>query len=74
MWLKCEERDSGQKPFRFNNCWLEYKVFLSFVKDCWDNFHIEGWKGFMLKEKLNLLKEHLRKWNKEVKGAILTFF
>lgn len=70
MWLKTSDENWGPKPFRFNNCWLDHKEFLSYVTTCWGSFHVEGWKGYMLKEKKKLLKEKLKWWNKEVFGII----
>jgi hypothetical protein len=35
---------------------------------CWKGFEVHGKKAFVLKEKFRLLKECLRKWNKEVFG------
>lgn len=68
IWLVCSNSDWGPKPFRFNNCWLEHKDFKAFVEACWGNFHVQGWKTHVFKEKLKLLKGELRKWNKEVFG------
>lgn len=70
IWLKGGEMNWGPKPFRFNNCWLEHNGFCDFVKTCWENFQVEGWSGFVLKQKLKLLKEKLQWWNEEVFGMV----
>lgn len=70
VWLMVSESNWGAKPFRFNNCWLELKDFKSFVETCWHFFQVQGWKCHVLKEKLKMLKERLRWWNKEVFGVI----
>ncbi|GKV51184.1 hypothetical protein SLEP1_g57855 [Rubroshorea leprosula] len=36
----------------------------------WSSYRVEGWEGFKLKEKFKLLKNDLKKWNKEVFGHI----
>lgn len=70
VWLKGGERNWGPKPFRLNNVWLGHNGFCDFVKDCWESFHVEGWKGFALKDKMKVLKEKLRWWNKEAFGEV----
>ncbi|GKV30550.1 hypothetical protein SLEP1_g39351 [Rubroshorea leprosula] len=62
--------DWGPKPFRSLDCWLELKEFSSFVQEKWNSYKVEGWEGFKLKEKFKLLKNDLKKWNKEVFGHI----
>ncbi|KAK2351032.1 hypothetical protein QL285_097633 [Trifolium repens] len=58
----------GPKPFRVINGWFDHPDFFSFVKQCWMGFVVHGKKAFVLKEKFRMLKECLRKWNKEVFG------
>lgn len=70
MWLKISEINWGPKPFRFNNCWLDHKDFQTFMESCWRDFQVTGWKGYILKEKMKMLKERLKWWNKEVFGII----
>ncbi|MCI12598.1 transposon TX1 putative protein, partial [Trifolium medium] len=42
------------------------------VKSEWDSYQVEGWMGFVLKEKLKRLKGFLKGWNKEVYGSVDT--
>jgi hypothetical protein len=70
VWVKCPMDNWGPKPFRFNNCWREHRDFMPFVEDCWKSFNVQGKKAFVLKEKLKLLKEQLKQWNREVFGWI----
>ncbi|GAU34402.1 hypothetical protein TSUD_217420 [Trifolium subterraneum] len=70
IWLECNNRNWGPKPFKFNNCWLEHPDFIPFVKASWESMDIHGRKVFILKEKLKRLKESLRKWNHEVFGIM----
>ena len=48
--------DWGPKPFRFNNHWLENGSFRGVVEGCWREQRVEGWMGYVLKEKLKGLK------------------
>jgi hypothetical protein len=56
----------GPKPFGVINGWLEHPEFLSFVEKAWKSFYVQGRKAYVLKEKFILLKDCLRKWNREV--------
>jgi hypothetical protein len=49
---------------------LEHLEFLQFVEKSWKSFVVHGKKAYVLKEKLRLLKECLRKWNREVFGIL----
>lgn len=66
IWLDCAVYDWGPKPFRFNNCWIQHNEFKAFVAEYWKGFNVRGWKIYAFKEKLKLLREKLREWNKEV--------
>lgn len=41
-----------------------------FVKNEWRGLEVEGWKGFILKEKIKNIKSKLRVWNKEHFGNL----
>ncbi|KAL8515928.1 hypothetical protein ACS0TY_014579 [Phlomoides rotata] len=43
---------------------------MEFVISKWGSYEVEGWGGFVLKEKLKRLKADIKKWNKEVFGMI----
>lgn len=70
IWLDCSSYDCGPKPFRFNNCWLQHKDFKDFVDKSWRSFNVDGWRMYVFKEKLKMLREKLRVWNKEVFGFL----
>lgn len=40
------------------------------MSSVWNSFSVKGREDFILKENLKLLKEALRKWNKEVFGFL----
>jgi hypothetical protein len=44
-------------------CWKEVPGYQNFVRDKWQNMHIAGWGGHVLKEKLKLMKGALREWH-----------
>ncbi|KAL8477268.1 hypothetical protein ACS0TY_029528 [Phlomoides rotata] len=57
------KKNWGPKPFRFFNSWLSHEGLGSFVAEKWISYNITGWAGFVLKEKLKMLKEDLKVWN-----------
>ncbi|XP_028101025.1 uncharacterized protein LOC114300334 [Camellia sinensis] len=65
-------RDWGPKPFKFINAWLSHPSFISEVKKRWEEAQVQGWAGFRVIRKLNLLRSHLRMWNKVMFGNIDT--
>ncbi|XP_058783264.1 uncharacterized protein LOC131657935 [Vicia villosa] len=70
IWVKSDKVNWGPKPFRFNNEWFTLESFMTFVEEEWKSMKIEGRGDFVLKEKLRLLKDKLKWWNKEVFGRI----
>jgi len=68
--LKVGGWDWGPKPFRFNNYWLDNRRFKSTVEESWRGHNLNGWMGFILKEKLKRLKIRLKDWNKEEYGGM----
>ncbi|MCH80895.1 LINE-1 reverse transcriptase like, partial [Trifolium medium] len=68
--LKPSQEDWGPKSFRFINFWLDNKKLKEVVETYWVNNRIEGWMGFVLKEKLKGLKSILRNWNKQEYGGL----
>ncbi|KAL7162684.1 hypothetical protein ACSBR2_043049 [Camellia fascicularis] len=70
--LKEDDRDWGPKPFKFINAWRSHPTFGSEVKKRWEDTQVQGWAGYRVMGKLNILRNHLRVWNKEVFGNIDT--
>ncbi|KAK2369528.1 hypothetical protein QL285_082657 [Trifolium repens] len=62
--LKNSSFELRPKPFRFCNHWLQHKNFVGMVEEFWSSLHVEGWMGYVLKEKLKLLKGAIKEWNK----------
>jgi len=44
-------------------CWQDMSGYKQFVKEKWQSLHIEGWGGYVLREKLKLIKVALKKWH-----------
>ncbi|XP_058783019.1 uncharacterized protein LOC131657664 [Vicia villosa] len=70
VWLVKDNVNWGPKPFKFNNEWFSFDSFLPFVKKEWRSMNVRGRGDYVLKEKLRLLKEKLRRWNIDVFGRI----
>ncbi|XP_058762681.1 uncharacterized protein LOC131636055 [Vicia villosa] len=70
IWIMVDHQNWGPKPFKFNNEWLSHDSFIPFVEIEWKNLKVEGRGDFILKEKLRLLKDKLKKWSREVFGRI----
>ncbi|KAL8508456.1 hypothetical protein ACS0TY_018907 [Phlomoides rotata] len=65
-----EKKNWGPKPFRFFNSWLSHEGLGTFVAEKWRSYNINGWGGFVLKEKLKMLKEDLKDWNQKTFGIL----
>ncbi|XP_058784197.1 uncharacterized protein LOC131658967 [Vicia villosa] len=70
VWLMVDKEDWGPKPFKFNNEWFNHNHFFDFVKKEWDDIKFQGRGDYVLKEKLRLIKERLRWWEKNIFGKI----
>lgn len=56
--------DWGPKPMRMLKCWENFTGYNSFVRATWSSYHLEGWGGFVLREKLKLIKLALKEWHR----------
>ncbi|CAI8611002.1 unnamed protein product [Vicia faba] len=70
IWIKRGCVDWGPKSFKFFNGWTKHVDFFPFVDKCWNDMRFDGNDSFVLKEKLRLLRSHLRKCNYEVFGHL----
>jgi hypothetical protein len=41
-------------------CWRDIPGYHLFVRDKWKSFQVAGWGGYVLKEKLKLIKAALK--------------
>jgi hypothetical protein len=55
-------------------CWQDIPGYRQFVISTWQSLHVDGWGGYVLKEKLKLMKTALKEWHanhsKNVPGRI----
>ncbi|XP_028119123.1 uncharacterized protein LOC114316626 [Camellia sinensis] len=70
LLLMEDKRDWGQKPFRVLNAWFLHKDFQRFWESNWKESSVLGWAGFILFQKLKILKDGVRSLNVEVFGNV----
>ncbi len=70
IMLESGEFLKGNRPFRFENMWLQAEGFGEMVKGWWDSYQFEGTPSFILAKKLKAFKLALKKWNYEVFGHV----
>ncbi|XP_057775236.1 uncharacterized protein LOC130994218 [Salvia miltiorrhiza] len=70
IFLTTKTEDWGPKPFRFINAWVSHPGFKQVVTKVWSETEIQGWKCFVVTEKLKKLKAELKEWNKVSFGII----
>lgn len=59
--LLCERSSNwGPKSFCMFKCWRELEGYQKYLEEKWNSFKIQGWGGFVLKEKFKLLKNALK--------------
>ncbi|KAL5566826.1 hypothetical protein UlMin_029990 [Ulmus minor] len=58
----------GPTPFRFENMWLGHSSFRQECEKWWRVIEVEGWESYKIMEKLRVLKEYIKVWNKEIFG------
>ncbi|GKV39565.1 hypothetical protein SLEP1_g47323 [Rubroshorea leprosula] len=72
--MKTKVTDWGPKPFRVLDAWQQHPEFKRVVEEQWNAMAVDGYAGFRCKQKLKMLKEFLREWNKGVFGDIEAHF
>jgi hypothetical protein len=60
LLLSVDEENWGPRPSRFLKCWSDAPGYKQFVSNTWKSLHVEGWEGFVLKEKFKLIKSALK--------------
>jgi len=61
--LSVEEENWGPRLIRMLNCWESFRGYRIFVEDKWRSFTLDGWGGYVLKEKFKLIKLALKDWH-----------
>ncbi|GFZ11267.1 hypothetical protein Acr_22g0006650 [Actinidia rufa] len=59
-------KSKGPAPFKFENMWLQAEGFEDLVRKWWQGYSVHGSPSYHLARKLKLLKEDLKRWNREV--------
>ncbi len=60
----------GKSYFKFENMWLRHEAFTGNVRQWWGRYDFQGSPSFVLASKLKMLKEDIKKWNKESFGNV----
>jgi len=63
LLLTVDEENWGPRPSRMLKCWADIPGYKQFVSDKWKAMQVDGWGGFVLKEKLKLIKSVLKEWH-----------
>ncbi|MCI47942.1 cysteine-rich receptor-like protein kinase, partial [Trifolium medium] len=61
--LVANEENWGPRPSRMLKCWKDIPGYQQFVRDKWTVLQLDGWGGFVLKEKLKMIKLALKEWH-----------
>lgn len=61
--LSVDEENWGPRPSRFLKCWADMPGYKLFVTDKWKSLRVEGWGGYVLKERFKLIKRALKEWH-----------
>lgn len=64
LQLSVDEKNWGPCRSRMLKCWQDMSGYKQFVCDKWKSFQIDGWDGYVLKEKLKLIKSVLKEFLK----------
>jgi hypothetical protein len=69
--LSVDEQKCGPRPFRMLKCWANVPTYKNFVSSKWQSFQVEGWGGYVVKEKLKRIKVTLWEWHQNHTHNIL---
>ncbi|KAL8533869.1 hypothetical protein ACS0TY_010050 [Phlomoides rotata] len=63
IYIEGCKKDWGPRPFKFFNQWIQHPTYKGVIDRVWSTSNIQGWAGFVIKEKLKELKLELKKWS-----------
>jgi len=63
LMLYVDNTNWGPRPLRMLKCWADYPGYEDFVREKWVSFNVTGWGGYVLRQKLKLMKESLKEWH-----------
>lgn len=61
--LASDEENWGPRPLRMLKCWRDVPGYNLFVKEKWGSLNVDESGGFVLKEKLKVMKGALKEWH-----------
>ncbi|GAU43582.1 hypothetical protein TSUD_27840 [Trifolium subterraneum] len=61
--LSANEEDWGPCPLRMLKCWKDIPGYYLFVREKRKSLQVDVWGGFVLKEKLKMIKATLNEWH-----------
>lgn len=60
VMLYVDDVNWGPRPLRMLKCWSDYPGYSNFVRATWGTFTCQVWGGFILKQKLKMMKSSLK--------------
>jgi len=63
IFLTIDEANQGPRPNCMLKCWSDLPGYKESLKEKLMTFQIDGWGGFILKEKLKLIKGCFKWWH-----------
>jgi len=61
--LSIDEENWGPRPLRMLKCWEKFTGYNDFVREKWSRYQLDGWGGYVIKEKFNFIKLALKDWH-----------
>ena len=68
--LKGGGMSRGPSPFRFENMWLKVEGFKELLREWWQGGERVGRASFRLADKMKVMKEKIKVWNRDVFGRV----
>jgi exonuclease III len=65
LMLYVDDSNWGPRPLRMLKCWSDLPGYAKFVREQWEMFDCQGWGGFVLQQKLKLIKASLKEWHSQ---------
>jgi hypothetical protein len=63
LLLYVDDANWGPRLVRMLKCWSEYQGYGDFVREKWGSFICHGWDGYVLQQKLKMMKACLKEWH-----------
>jgi len=63
LFLHVDSANWGPRPLQMLKCWSDYQGYSDFLREKWQSFNFQGWGGYVLQQKLKLMKACLKEWH-----------